>query len=168
MTDSSIKLEVSKEAQDQVRGLIKSQKAGTAVRVFVQSGGGGGCGSGGCGSGGEGGGCGCGSGGGHGGPAFAMAFDQVRNGDQVISVDGFKIVVDDLSAEYPQRRTDRLRHRAQRFRVQDHQPHRPLGRPERPRGERGRLWLRLGRLRLRIDAPVGPFQPFPRSPTSRE
>jgi len=97
MTDSSIKLEVSKEAQDQVRDLIKSQKAGTAVRVFVQSGGGGGCG-GGCGSGAEGGGCGCGSGG-HGGPAFAMAFDQVRNGDQVISVDGFKIVVDDLSAE---------------------------------------------------------------------
>ncbi|MCI4372261.1 MAG: hypothetical protein L3K02_01240 [Thermoplasmata archaeon] len=101
MTDSSIKLEVSKEAQDQVRDLMKAQKAGTAVRVFVQSGGGGGggCGSGGCGSGGEGGGCGCGSGGGHGGPAFAMAFDQVRNGDQVISVDGFKIVVDDLSAE---------------------------------------------------------------------
>ncbi len=99
MTDSSIKLEVSKEAQDQVRDLMKSQKAGTAVRVFVQSGGGGGCG-GGCGSGAEGGGCGCGSGGGgHGGPAFAMAFDQVRNGDQVISVDGFKIVVDDLSAE---------------------------------------------------------------------
>ena len=46
MTDSSIKLEVSKEAQDQVKGLIKSQKAGTAVRVFVQSGGGGGCGGG--------------------------------------------------------------------------------------------------------------------------
>jgi iron-sulfur cluster insertion protein len=98
MTDSSIKLEVSKEAQDQVRDLMKSQKAGTAVRVFVQSGGGGGCG-GGCGSGAEGGGCGCGSGGGHGGPAFAMAFDQIRNGDQVISVDGIKIVVDDLSAE---------------------------------------------------------------------
>jgi Fe-S cluster assembly iron-binding protein IscA len=98
MTDSSIKLEVSKEAQDQVRDLIKSQKAGTAVRVFVQSGGGGGCG-GGCGSGSEGGGCGCGSGGGHGGPAFAMAFDQVRNGDQIISENGFKIVVDDLSAE---------------------------------------------------------------------
>ncbi|MCI4343425.1 MAG: hypothetical protein L3J92_04845 [Thermoplasmata archaeon] len=89
---------MSKEAQDQVRDLIKSQKAGTAVRVFVQSGGGGGCG-GGCGSGSEGGGCGCGSGGGHGGPAFAMAFDQVRNGDQIISENGFKIVVDDLSAE---------------------------------------------------------------------
>jgi Fe-S cluster assembly iron-binding protein IscA len=98
MTDSTIKLEVTKEAQDQVRDLIKSQKSGTAVRVFVQSGGGGGCGSG-CGSGAEGGGCGCGSGGSGGGPAFAMAFDQVRNGDQVISVDGFKIVVDDLSAE---------------------------------------------------------------------
>jgi Fe-S cluster assembly iron-binding protein IscA len=99
MTDSEIKLEVTKEAQDQVRGLIKNQKVGTAVRVFVQSGGGGGCGSG-CGSGAEGGGCGCGSGGGHGGPSFAMAFDQVRNGDQVIPVDGFKIVVDDLSAEF--------------------------------------------------------------------
>jgi Fe-S cluster assembly iron-binding protein IscA len=98
MTDSEmIKLEVTKEAQDQVRDLIKGQKAGTAVRVYLQSGGGGGCG-GGCGSGAEGGGCGCGSGG-HGGPAFAMAFDQVRNGDKVISVDGFKIVVDDLSAE---------------------------------------------------------------------
>src|SRR5208282_6437608 len=100
MSDSEIKLEVTKAAQDQVKDLIKAQKPGTAVRVFLQSsGGGGGCGSGGCGSGGEGGGCGCGSGGGGGGPAFAMAFDQVRNGDQVISVNGFKIVVDDLSAE---------------------------------------------------------------------
>jgi len=98
MSDSGIKLEVTQAAQDQVKDLIKAQKPGTAVRVFLQSsGGGGGCGSGGCGSGG--GGCGCGSGGGSGGPAFAMAFDQVRNGDQVISVNGFKIVVDDLSAE---------------------------------------------------------------------
>jgi Fe-S cluster assembly iron-binding protein IscA len=93
-SNSAIKLEVTKEAQDQVRDLIKAQKPGTAVRVFLQTGGGGGCG---CGSGG--GGCGCGAGGGGGGPAFAMAFDQVRNGDQVIPVDGFKIVVDDLSAE---------------------------------------------------------------------
>ncbi len=100
MSDSGIKLEVTKAAQDQVKDLIKAQKPGTAVRVFLQtSGGGGGCGSGGCGSGAEGGGCGCGSGGGPSGPAFAMAFDQVRNGDQVISVNGFKIVVDDLSAE---------------------------------------------------------------------
>jgi Fe-S cluster assembly iron-binding protein IscA len=97
MSDSvSIKLEVTREAQDQVRDLIKSQKPGTAVRVFIQSGGGGGCG---CGSGG--GGCGCGGGGGGhgGGPSFGMAFDKPRTGDKVISIDGFSIVVDDLSAE---------------------------------------------------------------------
>jgi len=94
MSDSSIKLEVTQEAQDQVRDLIKSQKPGTAVRVYVQSGGGGGCG---CGSGG--GGCGCGGGGGGGGPSFGMAFDKPRTGDQVVQVDGFSIVVDDLSAE---------------------------------------------------------------------
>jgi Fe-S cluster assembly iron-binding protein IscA len=94
-SNSSIKLEVTREAQDQVRDLIKSQTPGTAVRVFIQSGGGGGCG---CGSGG--GGCGCGGGGGGGGgPSFGMAFDKPRNGDQVIKVDGFSIVVDDLSAE---------------------------------------------------------------------
>jgi Fe-S cluster assembly iron-binding protein IscA len=93
MSDSGIKLSVTKEAQDQVRDLMKSQKVGTAVRVYVQSGGGGGCGSGGCGSGG--GGCGCGGGG---GTTFGMAFDRPRNGDKVIPVDGFSIVVDDLSA----------------------------------------------------------------------
>jgi len=96
MTDSSMKLEVTKEAQDQVRDLIKSQKPGTAVRVYLQSGGGGGCG---CGSGG--GGCGCGGGGGGngGGPSVAMAFDNERAGDRVVRVDGFAIVIDDLSAE---------------------------------------------------------------------
>ena len=91
MSDSRIDLEVTKEAQDQVRELIKSQKPGTAVRVYLQSAGGG-CGSGGCGSG-----CSCGSGGG--GPSFGMAFDRPRNGDRVVPVDGFSIVVDDLSAE---------------------------------------------------------------------
>jgi Fe-S cluster assembly iron-binding protein IscA len=99
MSDSKITLEVTKEAQDQVRDLIKSQKPGMAVRVYLQSGGsGGGCGSGcSCGSSGEGG---CGSGGGHGGgPSFGMAFDKPRNGDQVVQIDGFSIVVDDLSAE---------------------------------------------------------------------
>jgi len=90
MSDSSVKLEVTKEAQDQVRDLMKAQKPGTAVRVYLQSaGGGGGCG---------GGACGCGSGGG-GGPSFGMAFDKPRNGDRVVPVDGFSIVVDDLSAE---------------------------------------------------------------------
>ena len=97
MSDSSVKLEVTKEAQDQVRDLMKTQKPGTAVRVYLQSAGsGGGCGSGGCGSGG--GGCGCGSEGG-GGPSFGMAFDKPRTGDHVVPVDGFSIVVDDLSAE---------------------------------------------------------------------
>jgi Fe-S cluster assembly iron-binding protein IscA len=99
MSDSKITLEVTKEARDQVQDLIKSQKPGIAVRVYLQSAGsGGGCGSGcSCGSG-EGGGCG--SGGGHGGgPSFGMAFDKPRNGDQVVQVDGFSIVVDDLSAE---------------------------------------------------------------------
>jgi Fe-S cluster assembly iron-binding protein IscA len=97
MSDSvEIKLDVTQEAKEQVRELIKGQKPGTAVRVYLQSGGGGGgCGSGGCGSGG--GGCGCGGGGG--GPAFGMAFDRPRNGDKVIPVDGFQIVVDDMSAE---------------------------------------------------------------------
>jgi Fe-S cluster assembly iron-binding protein IscA len=96
MTENSgLKLEVTKEAQDQVRDLIKSQKPGTAVRVYLQSGGGGGCG---CGSGG--GGCGCGGGGGHGGgPSFGMAFDKERAGDRIVRVDGFSIVIDDLSAE---------------------------------------------------------------------
>jgi Fe-S cluster assembly iron-binding protein IscA len=93
MNDSGIHLEVTKEAQDQVRDLIKSQKPGMAVRVYLQSGGSGGCGSGcSCGSGG------CGSGGG-GGPSFGMAFDKPRNGDKVVQIDGFSIVVDDLSAE---------------------------------------------------------------------
>jgi Fe-S cluster assembly iron-binding protein IscA len=96
MSDSGIQVEVTKEAQDQVRDLIKSQKPGTAVRVYLQTGGGGcGCGSGG-------GGCGCGGGGGGhggGGPSFGMAFDHQRAGDRVVKVDGFAIVVDDLSAE---------------------------------------------------------------------
>jgi len=93
--NGGVQLEVTHEAKEQVRELIKGQKPGTAVRVYLQSGSGGGCGSG-CGSGG--GGCGCGEGGG--GPAFGMAFDRPRNGDKVIPVDGFSIVVDDMSAEF--------------------------------------------------------------------
>ncbi len=98
MSDSAnVHLDVTQEAKEQVRELIRGQKPGTAVRVYLQAGGGGGgCGSGGCGS--SGGGCGCGGGGG-GGPSFGMAFDRPRNGDKVIPVDGFQIVVDDLSAE---------------------------------------------------------------------
>ena len=94
----TVKIEVTKEAQVQVRELIKAQKPGTAVRVFLQAGGGGGCGSG-CGSGGCGseGGCGCGSGGGsH--VTFGMAFDKARNGDEVVPIDGFSVVVDSMTA----------------------------------------------------------------------
>lgn len=86
----TVKLEVTKEAQDQVRTLIKGQKPGTAVRIFVQAGGGGG----GCGSGG----CGCGGGEG-GGPSFGLAFDRPRNGDEVVQVDGFSVLVDPMSLD---------------------------------------------------------------------
>ncbi len=96
----ALNIEVTKEAQTQVRELIKAQKPGTAVRVFLQAGGGGGCGGGcgdgGCGSGG--GGCGCGSGGGGGHASFGMAFDKARNGDVVVQIDGFSVVVDSMTA----------------------------------------------------------------------
>lgn len=95
----TVKIEVTQEAKTQVRELIKAQKPGTAVRVFLQAGGGGGCGSG-CGSGGcgsGGGGCGCGSGGG-GHVTFGMAFDRARNGDEVVQIDGFSVVVDSMTA----------------------------------------------------------------------
>ncbi|HYK93782.1 MAG TPA: iron-sulfur cluster assembly accessory protein, partial [Thermoplasmata archaeon] len=39
---------------------------------------------------------GCGS---AGGPAFGLAFDRARNGDEVVPVDGFSVVVDSMSAE---------------------------------------------------------------------
>jgi len=90
-----LKLEVTEEAKTQVRELIKSQKPGTAVRVFAQSGGGGG----GCGCGSGGGGCGCGAGGGgSSGPSYGLAFDRPRSGDVVVPIDGFQVVVDPTSA----------------------------------------------------------------------
>ncbi|HEV2230572.1 MAG TPA: iron-sulfur cluster biosynthesis family protein, partial [Thermoplasmata archaeon] len=89
----TLKIEVTTEAKNQVRQLIQAQKPGTAVRVFAQMGGGGGCG---CGSGGGG----CGSGGGGGSAlTFGMAFDKARNGDEVVPVDGFNVVVDSMTAE---------------------------------------------------------------------
>jgi len=91
----SIKVDVTGEAQTQVRELIRSQKPGTGVRVFLETGGGG------CGCGGGGGGCGCGGGGGgHGGGLrFGMAFDRQRPDDEVVRVDGFSLFVDGESAE---------------------------------------------------------------------
>ncbi|MCI4330869.1 MAG: hypothetical protein L3K19_03350 [Thermoplasmata archaeon] len=87
----SVNIEVSKEAVSQVQTLIKAQKPGTAVRVFVQAGGGGG----GCGDG-----CGCGAGEAKAGPSFGLAFDNPRSGDEVVSVDGLQIIVDPMSAEF--------------------------------------------------------------------
>ncbi|MEM0129639.1 MAG: iron-sulfur cluster biosynthesis family protein [Thermoplasmata archaeon] len=86
----TVKVEVTTEARNQVRSLIQGQKPGTGVRVYLESAEEGGCGCGG-------GGCGC--GGGASGPRFGMAFDQKRPGDQVIPVDGFSLLVDDLSAD---------------------------------------------------------------------
>lgn len=86
-----LQLEVTEEARSQVRELIKSQKPGTAVRVYAQSGGGGGCG---CGAGG----CGGGAEVSASGPSFSLAFDRPREGDVVVPVDGFQVVVDAASA----------------------------------------------------------------------
>ncbi|HKV90409.1 MAG TPA: hypothetical protein VJQ43_04325 [Thermoplasmata archaeon] len=86
-----LKLEVTKEAQSQVRELIRSQKPGTAVRVFAQAGGGGGCG---CGEGG----CGGGAEGVPSAPTYGLAFDRPRAGDVVVPIDGFQVVVDPSSA----------------------------------------------------------------------
>jgi Fe-S cluster assembly iron-binding protein IscA len=86
-----VHIEVTNEAQTQVRELIKSQKPGMAVRVYMQAGGGG-CGCGG-------GGCGCGGGGAaKSGPSFGMAFDKPRTGDEVVKVDGFSLVMDPSTA----------------------------------------------------------------------
>ncbi|HTT25428.1 MAG TPA: iron-sulfur cluster assembly accessory protein [Thermoplasmata archaeon] len=80
----SVKVEVTPEALTQVRELIQHQAAGTSIRLFVQAGGGG-CGDG----------CGCGA---SSGPAFGLAFDRARPGDEVIPVDGFSLLVDSTSA----------------------------------------------------------------------
>lgn len=85
-----LKLEVTKEAQSQVRELIKSQKPGTAVRVYAQAGGGCGCGAGGCGGGG--------AEGEPSSPTYGLAFDRPRTGDVVVPIDGFQVVVDPSSA----------------------------------------------------------------------
>lgn len=80
----NVKVEVSTEALSQVRELIQHQAPGTAVRLFVRSGGGG-CGDG----------CGCGA---SSGPSYGLAFDRARPGDEVIPVDGFSLLVDASSA----------------------------------------------------------------------
>ncbi len=80
----SVKVELSEEARTQVQELIQHQAPGTAVRLFVRSGGGG-CGDG----------CGCGA---SSGPSFGLAFDRARPGDEVVPVNGFSLLVDASSA----------------------------------------------------------------------
>ena len=80
--EPAFQMQISPQALEQVRSLVKAQKPGMAVRVFVQLGGGGGC---------------C---GGSAGPTFGMAFDKPKNGDEVVKYDGVAFVVDPYSAEY--------------------------------------------------------------------
>ncbi len=79
--ESPFKIEVSTEAQGQLKEILKGQRPGLSVRVFVQLGGGGGC---------------CGGG----GAQFGMALDTPKNGDKTYSVDGISLLVDPYSLEY--------------------------------------------------------------------
>jgi Fe-S cluster assembly iron-binding protein IscA len=82
----AVNLDVTESAKQQVQGLIRTQKPGTVVRIYLQSSGGGCCG---------GGSCGCGA---SEGPSYALTFDRQRPGDEVVPVDGFAFVVDPQSA----------------------------------------------------------------------
>src|SRR5712692_1740791 len=76
-----VAVEVKPAAIDQVRHLIGSQKPDIAVRIYAQPGGGGCCG---------------------GGSAvqFGMAFAKPRADDQVLNVDGFRIIIDPGSTKF--------------------------------------------------------------------
>lgn len=75
-------LEVRTAALEQVRRLIHGQSGELAVRVYAQPGGGGCCGGGG------------------GAVQFGMAFAKPRSDDEVIKVDGFRILVDPGSQKF--------------------------------------------------------------------
>lgn len=77
-------LEVRPAAAQQVKELMRGQKPEIGVRVYAQPGGGG-CGSG----------CGCGSG--HSAVQFGMAFAKARADDEVVTVDGLRLIVDPSS-----------------------------------------------------------------------
>lgn len=76
---SPFKIEISTEAQSQIREVLKTQRPGLSVRVFVQIGGG----------------C-CGGG----GAQIGMALDTPKNGDKTYSVDGINLLLDPYSVEY--------------------------------------------------------------------
>jgi iron-sulfur cluster assembly accessory protein len=77
-------VEVKPAAAQQVKELMRGQKPEIGVRVYAQPGGGG-CGSG----------CGCGSG--HSAVQFGMAFAKPRPDDEVVTVDGLRLIVDPSS-----------------------------------------------------------------------
>lgn len=77
-------LEVKPSAIQQVKELMRGQKPEIGVRVYAQPGGGGG-----------GSGCGCGS---SGSPVqFGMAFAKPRPDDEVVTVEGLRVIVDPSS-----------------------------------------------------------------------
>lgn len=75
-----VDLEVKPAAIEQVHRLLTGQKTDMAVRVYAQAGGGGCCG---------------------GGSAvqFGMAFAKARADDEVVKVDGFRVIVDPASVK---------------------------------------------------------------------
>jgi iron-sulfur cluster assembly accessory protein len=77
-------VEVKPAAAQQVKELMRGQKPEIGVRVYAQPGGGG-CGSG----------CGCGSG--HSAVQFGMAFAKPRPDDEVVTVEGLRLIVDPSS-----------------------------------------------------------------------
>lgn len=77
-----IDLSVRPAAVDQVKRLMSGQKTEIAVRIYAQPGGGGCCGGGG------------------GAVQFGMAFARARPDDEVVKVDGFKVIVDPGSAKF--------------------------------------------------------------------
>lgn len=77
-----VAIELKPAAAEQVKQLIRGQKPEVGVRVYAQPGGGG---------------CGCG-GGSH--IQFGMAFAKPRADDQILTVDGFRFIVDPSSVQY--------------------------------------------------------------------
>ena len=145
----SIQIEVSPEAQSQVRELIKSQAPGTAVRVFLQESGGG-CGGGDA--------CGCG-GEATSGPSFGMSFDRPRNGDEVVRSRRLRAGRRPIDRVPIGRRSHRLRPGTRTDRLQDRLA--PASRTRCSDRERMRLRRRGRRLLLSLL-----FQPLPFCTTS--
>jgi iron-sulfur cluster assembly accessory protein len=77
-----VNVEVRPAAMEQIRSLSQGQKPEVGVRVYAQPGGGGCCGGGG------------------GAVQFGMAFARARPDDEVLQVDGFRLLVDPSSVPF--------------------------------------------------------------------